>query len=1201
MRPRLNFELRPRSQRVSYAPSCAWAKVFAYQRYEVAIQAIFRNTSLGARAKGQNGAFVPWVGEEAENAHGGIEFANFPNRPDAIGFRKIQIHQNHVGSVLAKQLNCLAGRCRDSHEVHVRLKMDQAAEALPQKHIVIHDQNSALLLHGVNYSKQPCLAKHEIQAPRSTLFQGCARPQMAISCLLMVATPCPSGPFRPHKFAWLLSLFVLHCANLAAIDPHQPITQMYHAAWSAKEGVIGEALAIAQTSDGFIWVGTTGGLLRFDGSEFERYKPEVGSFPEPSWVSALLATSDDGLWIGNLSGGASFLKRGKITNYGEPEGLPPGRIRSFAQDNDGTIWAATAGGLGHFDGLRWRWVGKNGNPSGLPSDPISSVAVNRQGVWVSDSNKGVFFLARGARAFQPVMPQPVPGYLPTFTEAGEEEMWLWVPESLALLRFPVPAPHGNRPLPGIANSAGMFLIDGDGSGWMMTRGEGVWRIPAANRLNGQISLSDPSIERFSENEGLTSATVYCAMEDREGDIWVGTLGGLDRFRPRNAAWTQLQTVPTQRMQLVAGDKGEVWASSPQGLWDARSGKKVQGSPPNIHFSFRDPEGPIWFWSGQANSGDFWRWEGGQFQKAMSPTRWNSNPAADLWVPAKGPVRALTRDGDGEMWVSIRGGGVWRLHDGVWKRVEILKDALDMTAYGAICDEQGRVWLAYPERREIGLWDHGAIRVFSAENGLNVGAVTQIAYTDGHIWAGGEFGLAFYSEGRFHTVEPAEGAKFGLVAGIAGASNSGLWLSTTTEIIHIPENEVSLVVHNWGHRVRYETFDPVSDLAEPPSHVSDTPAVMGTDGILWVATRRGVIRVDPAHFHRNRTSPQMAIRNLIANGKSYSMYGPITLPPHTTDLRIAYSVLSFPIPERVRSRYRLLGWDKEWQDAGSRVEATYKNLKPGGYTFQLVARNNDGVWNMAGPSLEFTIQPAFYQTLWFQLVYILSGAFLLWLLYRLRLRQATARVQLRYAERLAERTRIARELHDTLLQSLAGVSLQLDGIAKQAVSGSEKFAFLVNQVREMVDICFLEARAKVWTLRSTSLEGPGLAATLGEFCERIRPLTTAHCEFHLVGEPHPLAPEHEEELLRIAQEGVHNAIRHAQAQTIQVMLEYSEKLLVLTVSDDGRGFDVEEGLRKSDHWGLKNMRERAAQVRSTYNLTSAAGRGTRVEVRVQMPA
>jgi signal transduction histidine kinase len=216
-------------------------------------------------------------------------------------------------------------------------------------------------------------------------------------------------------------------------------------------------------------------------------------------------------------------------------------------------------------------------------------------------------------------------------------------------------------------------------------------------------------------------------------------------------------------------------------------------------------------------------------------------------------------------------------------------------------------------------------------------------------------------------------------------------------------------------------------------------------------------------------------------------------------------------------------------------------------------------------------------------------------------QVTARVKLRYSERLAERTRIARELHDTLLQSLAGVSLQLDGVAKRAVSHPERFISAVDQVRETVDSCFTEARAQVWKLRSTSFEGSGLTAILREFCERMRPVTDADCEFHLTGEPRVLAPELEEELLRIAQEAVHNASRHARANKILVALEYTRKSLILTITDDGRGFDPEEGSQKPDHWGLRNMRERAMQIRATYTLTSSLGKGTKIEVHAPLSA
>jgi signal transduction histidine kinase/ligand-binding sensor domain-containing protein len=1000
--------------------------------------------------------------------------------------------------------------------------------------------------------------------------------------------------FEVRRFALFVTLVLLCHKNSAAIDPYQPITRMHHTAWAAKEGVIGAVLAIAQTSDGFIWIGTTGGLLRFDGSEFERYKPDVGSFPQPSWVSALLATPDGGLWIGNLSGGASFLKLGRITNYCEPEGLPPGRVRAFALDKDGTIWAATARSLAYFDGRRWQWAGKDRNLPDSPFDPPSSVAANDQGIWVAYSNKGVFWLQTGARAFQQVTSQTITGYLPTFTESGGEGMWLWVSESLALLRFPVRTLLKNLPSQRIANSAGMFLIDRDRSGWMMTRGDGVWRVPAADHLNSPFSPDDPSIEKFSEKEGLTSATVYCAMEDREGDIWVGTRGGLDRFRARNADWMQLQSVATQRMQLVAGDKGDVWASSTQGLWNARSGKLVRGSPPNIDASFRDPEGPIWFWSEQGGSGDLWRWDNGRFQRAMSPSRYNSNPAADKWVPAKGPVRALTRDDSGDLWVSIRGGGVFRLHNGAWNRIEFSKDALEMTAYGAIRDDQGRVWLAYPERREIGLWDHGATRMFSAETGLNVGAITQIAYTDGQVWAGGETGLALYSKERFHTIETAGGTAFGLVAGIAGSPESGLWLSTASEIVHIPQSEVSSVIQDWSHKVQYETFDPLTDLAERPSATSDTPAVMGTDGILWVATPKGVTRVDPAHLHRNLTPPQIAIRNVIANGRSYSIYVPISLSPHTTNLRIGYSVLSFPIPERVRSRYRLQGYDKEWHDGGSRVDAPYYNIGPGHYTFQVVARNNDGVWNDAGASLEFTIQPAFYQTAWFRLLYVLVGAILVWLLYRLRLRQVATAMSARFDERLAERTRIARELHDTLLQTIQGSKLVAVNAMKNA-DDPVRTRRALEQVSEWLVRATDEGRAALHSLRTSTTETNDLAAGLRRALEDCRRGPSMEATLEVTGDARDMHPIVRDEVYLIGYEAIRNAHTHSQGARLDVGLTYGEDLSLI-VKDNGIGVDPSVAhAGKDGHFGLPTMRERAARVGGRLTIAASVNFGTEVKL------
>jgi signal transduction histidine kinase len=344
-----------------------------------------------------------------------------------------------------------------------------------------------------------------------------------------------------------------------------------------------------------------------------------------------------------------------------------------------------------------------------------------------------------------------------------------------------------------------------------------------------------------------------------------------------------------------------------------------------------------------------------------------------------------------------------------------------------------------------------------------------------------------------------------------------------------------------------------------------------------------------------------IETVKVNGKERAPDEGLALSHVSNDLEIDYTALSFTNPDRVRFKYKLEGKDDDWQDVGTRRWASYGGLPPKKYRFRVMASNNDGVWNEAGAAWNFSITPAYYQTIWFQALSVLAVAGLVWLLYRLRLRQMTARVKLLYNERLAERTRIARDLHDTLLQSLAGVSLQLDGVSKQAARAGvpENALSMIGRIREQVDSAFREARSKVWNLRSPELKDQGLAAALRQFVERAQPATTARYDFTVSGEPLPCSPEVEEELLRIAQEAASNANRHAQPKVIRIILVYGVNSLKLSIADDGRGFNFEEGYRKAGHWGLKNMQERAAQIGGTCKFSTGVGRGTQIEVRVPL--
>ena len=473
--------------------------------------------------------------------------------------------------------------------------------------------------------------------------------------------------------------------------------------------------------------------------------------------------------------------------------------------------------------------------------------------------------------------------------------------------------------------------------------------------------------------------------------------------------------------------------------------------------------------------------------------------------------------------------------------------------------------------------------------------------DGTLWAATQGGLSRSQNGRAATLNQKAGLPCDAVHWVMEDDARSFWLLTSCGLVRLARTELDAWTADPNHLVKTAVFDSSDGVRSRGSAgVANTPhAARSPDGKLWFTVGDGVSVVDPLHIPFNKLRPPVHIETVKVNGKEATPAEGMALSHSSNDLEIDYTALSFTIPERVRFRYKLEGKDKEWQDVGTRRQAFYGGLAPRQYRFRVMACNNDEVWNEAGATWNFSIVPAYYQTLWFQGLCVLAAAGLTWLLYRLRLRQISAKLNLLYNERMAERTRIARDLHDTLLQSLAGVSLQLHGIAKQAAAAPEKTVSLIHHVREQVDSSFREVRLKVWNLRSPELEDQGLAATLSEFAERIEAAKKARCSFSLTGEPRPCAPEVEEELLRIAQEATNNASRHAQASEIRIALEYSGNALTLSVSDDGCGFDIEEGSRKTGHWGLQNMQERAAQIRGKCTITTAVGQGTRIEISVPL--
>jgi signal transduction histidine kinase len=441
------------------------------------------------------------------------------------------------------------------------------------------------------------------------------------------------------------------------------------------------------------------------------------------------------------------------------------------------------------------------------------------------------------------------------------------------------------------------------------------------------------------------------------------------------------------------------------------------------------------------------------------------------------------------------------------------------------------------------------------------------------------------------VFPADGDAFHNVAGIEEDSAGDLFLSEKRGLVFIPANQVSKALKDSLARVQYRIFDVPDGLTGG--------VVQSTDGRIWVSTSNGVTWIDPARIPKNALPPPTAIRSITANGTRYASPDGLRLPPRTRDLTVDYTSLSLTIPEGAAFRYKLEGSDTQWRDVGRRRQAFYTNLSPGPYRFRVVARNNDGAWNETGASCAFSIAPTFYETIWFKALMVLAGIGLIWLLYRLRLQQITARADLRYGERLEERTRIARELHDTMLQSFQASLAQMQAGRNLLSRQSDRALQAVDDAITMAAGAIAEGRNAVGDLRSTAIRND-LAETLKALGDELA--AGGDTTFQLVAEgpPRELHPVIQDEIHRICGEALRNAFRHARAHRIEADVRYSEHLFRLQIRDDGVGITseiLEDG--RSNHFGLDGMRERAEKIGAKLEIWSATGTGT--EIALNIPA
>ena len=506
------------------------------------------------------------------------------------------------------------------------------------------------------------------------------------------------------------------------------------------------------------------------------------------------------------------------------------------------------------------------------------------------------------------------------------------------------------------------------------------------------------------------------------------------------------------------------------------------------------------------------------------------------------------------------------------------------------DADGRVWIAQGDRIEM--VDGAERRVFSARSDLALGTVVVIAVRGRHVYAGGDFGLARFDGRRFVTLRSAVHPFLSRTAGIVETSEGDLWLNTVAGVVHIARADVDHAFSHSSRPVKARVFDRDDGMPGVAQQDSSSQTAMeASDGRLWFVTRLGVAWIDPKRLSFNSLPPPVIIKSLVSGGRIYEATTPVRLPKGTSNLQIEYTAPSLSVPSRVRFRYQLEGVDDGWVDPGPRREAFYTGLRPGSYRFRLMAANDDGVWNRRGAALEFEIPPTFFQSWPFYLLCALLALALLWLGYSLRLRAVADRIRLRMAERVEERERIARELHDTLLQSVQSLTLRFQLAVQDLPEQIAARPALENAI-DQADAVIAEGRDRVRDLRLLQ-DGSDLRAVMAELVERQAFREGVETNIRSMGTRRALDPLALDEVTRIVAEAIFNVRRHAHATRLDIEIDHSADLTIRVV-DNGEGIDpqfVEKG--RDGHFGLVGMRERARSLRGKLAVRRKAGGGTEV--------
>ena len=1001
---------------------------------------------------------------------------------------------------------------------------------------------------------------------------------------------------------WLpvLALTLAISAPVCALQPGRPLRAFGQRVWQTDDGLPQNTVnCIVQTRDGYIWMGTEGGLARWDGERFAVFNRSTTPALRSDSIRALLQDDSGVLWAATADG-LSRLRDGAWSTLTTRDGLPDNQIERLQDGAHGVVWVVTASGLA---AVRGGVVHPVLAAEQEPEETVTALASDAQGrLWIA-GDLGLDVLEAGRR--KRVDSQAVSAL------AQGPDGALWVATAQGLERV-----EPGRAEPGRVTAApwAAALRNAEVTALLAGPAGEVW----VGTEQGLYEWDGSALHHFTPREGLPGNAIHKIYRDREGAVWVSTERGLARLVAGKVEALTPQdglSVPLV-LSLMEDAEGSLWLGTDAGgvtmlrdeiftAYTAANGLQEE----NVRAILAAPDGSVWLGT---DGGGLVHMHAGRFDHMGTQQGLASNV-----------VLSLAEDANGGLWVGTPDG----LNHIVQGRVERISSAdglADDYVRSLLTDRDGSLWIG--TRHGLSHWRDGHVENYTEADGLSsdfIGALAQDA--QGTLWIGTLTGLDALRQGRITHAQFAADKAGGAITALHVDAQGTLWIAVQgaglrwaglgavfdySGLPGLPRNIYGFAEDGAGylwissdHGVYRASLQALAGYARgqrqsvdltgygvadgmPTSQCSSgghPEVARGRDGVLWFATPRGIASIDPATAAYNRVPPPVVIEQMRVDDVEQRGVGNFSVAPGHTRYSFRYAGLSYIAPQRVRYRYRLDGFDHGWVNAGTQRQAEYTNLRPGWYTFRVIAENNDGVWNRTGATVRFRVQPHVYQTLWFALA--LLGVLLLasYAVYHLRVLQ----MQAQFRAVLAERSRIAREIHDTLAQGFVGISLQLE-TAKRLLAGANRAATEpIEQALELAVSSLQEARRSIWDLRAEGQQTASLPARLAEAVQQARKKTNAEITIEVHGGYRAVPQTAAEELLRIAQEALANAVRHSGAAAMAVELRYEPASVQLCVRDDGKGFTQQraEQARAGGHFGLTGMAERARLIGARMDVRS----------------